>query len=100
MEFVLGQHIEPSKTNHSVVDICDELKGDYPKDFKFVGWHPFCKCFAVPKLASKEEFIKYQQAILDGEDVSDWKFDGEVKDVTGNFKDWMQDNEERISRAK
>lgn len=100
MDFVLGQHIEPSKTNHPVVDICDELKGDYPKDFKFVGWHPFCKCFSVPKLASKEEFIKYQQAILDGEDVSDWKFDGEVKDVPGNFKDWMQDNEERIDKAK
>lgn len=96
MDFVLGQHIEPSKTNHPVVDICDELKGDYPKDFKFVGWHPFCKCFSVPKLASKEEFIKYQQAILDGEDVSDWKFDGEVKDVPGNFKDWMQDNEQRV----
>ena len=100
MDFVLGQHIEPSKTNHPVVDICDELKGDYPKDFKFVGWHPFCKCFAVPKLASKEEFIKYQQAILDGEDVSDWKFDGEVKDVPGNFKDWVKENEERIANAK
>lgn len=23
-------------------DICDELQGRYPKDFKFVGWHPNC----------------------------------------------------------
>lgn len=23
-------------------DICDELQGKYPKDFKFVGWHPQC----------------------------------------------------------
>ncbi len=23
-------------------DICDELQGRYPKDFKFVGWHPQC----------------------------------------------------------
>ena len=21
-------------------DICDDLKGRYPKDFKFTGWHP------------------------------------------------------------
>lgn len=95
MDFVLGQHIEPSKTNHPVVDICDELKGDYPKDFKFVGWHPFCKCFSVPKLASKEEFIKYQRAVLDGEDVSGWKFDGEVKDVPDNFNEWIDGNRER-----
>lgn len=100
IDFVLGQHIEPSRTNHPVVDICDELKGDYPKDFKFVGWHPFCRCFATPILAKPEEFVKYQQAIVDGEDVSGWQFDGEVKDVPGNFKDWVQDNEERISRAK
>ncbi|MBQ8958636.1 MAG: hypothetical protein IJ057_09100 [Bacteroidales bacterium] len=23
-------------------DICDELEGDYPRNFKFVGWHPQC----------------------------------------------------------
>lgn len=100
INFVIGQHIEPSRTNHPVVDICDELKGDYPKDFDFTGWHPFCKCFATPKLASKEEFLKYQQAYIDGEDVSDWKFSGDVKDVPDNFKGWMQDNRERISNAK
>jgi hypothetical protein len=100
INFVIGQHIEPSRTNHPVVDICDELQGDYPKDFDFTGWHPFCKCFAIPKLASKEEFLKYQQAYIDGEDVSDWKFSGEVKDVPDNFKGWMQDNRERISNAK
>lgn len=100
INFVIGQHIEPSRTNHPVVDICDELQGDYPKDFDFTGWHPFCKCFATPKLASKEEFLKYQQAYIDGEDVSDWKFSGEVKDVPDNFNGWMQDNRERISNAK
>ena len=100
IDFVLGQTIKPSDTNHPVTDICDELKGDYPKDFKFVGWHPFCRCFAVPKLASPEEFMKYQQAVLNGEDVSDWHFDGEVKDVPEGFKGWVKENEERISRAK
>lgn len=100
IDFVVGITISVSKTNHPVVDICDELQGDYPKDFVFTGWHPFCKCFAVPKTASQEEFIKYQQAILDGEDVDGWQFGGEVKDVPKNFKDWVKENEERISRAK
>ena len=30
-----------------LVDICDELAGDYPADFIFTGWHPQCRCFAT-----------------------------------------------------
>ena len=41
MDFVLGQHIELSKS-HPKKDICDDLVGDYPKDFVFDGWHPQC----------------------------------------------------------
>ncbi len=99
IDFVLGQHIAPSPTNHPVVDICDELQGDYPKDFKFVGWHPFCKCFSVPKLASQDQFIKYQKAILDGEDVSNWNWDGEVEGVPQAFEDWVKENTGRIVKA-
>lgn len=100
IDFVLGQHIEPSK-NHPIYDICDELQGDYPKDFIFIGWHPFCKCFAVPKLPTVEEFLKYQQAILDGEDVSEWDWGGEVvEDVPGGFKSWAKENAERAESAR
>ena len=98
--FVLGIEIHVSKTNHPVEDICDELEGDYPKDFVFTGWHPFCKCFATSKLPTPEQFMEYQQAILDGKDVSDWNWDGEVTDVPENFDKWVEDNEERIANAK
>ena len=77
--FVLGIKIQVSKTNHPVTDICDELAGDYPKDFVFTGWHPFCKCFATSILPAPEKFLEYQQAILDGKDVSDWQWDQYVK---------------------
>ena len=100
IDFVIGIEIRTSQTNHNEPDICDELQGDYPKDFVFTGWHPFCKCFATSKLAPVDDFLKYQQAILDGEDVSGWQFSGEVKDVPKNFDKWVKDNEERISRAK
>ncbi len=82
------------------VDICDDLAGVYPKDFKFVGWHPHCRCYCVPKQASKEEFMEYQQRLLNGEDVSNYHFKGEVKDLPRNFKDWYTDNTDRIARAK
>ena len=53
-----------------------------------------------PKQASKEEFMEYQQRLLNGEDVSNYHFKGEVKDLPRNFKDWYTDNTDRIARAK
>ena len=53
-----------------------------------------------PKQASKEEFMEYQQRLLNGEDVSNYHFKGEVKDLPRNFKDWYTDNTDRIANAK
>lgn len=49
MDFVVGYEIKLS-SNHNCkgvksghfYDICDELAGKYPKDFKWSGWHPMC----------------------------------------------------------
>ena len=49
MDFVVGYEIKLSsnhnckgvKTGH-FYDICDELAGKYPKNFKWSGWHPMC----------------------------------------------------------
>ena len=49
MDFICGYRVELSN-NHSdrrkkhgeYTDICDELQGEYPKDFKWTGWHPNC----------------------------------------------------------
>lgn len=99
--FVVGIEIKLSN-NHTCkgvigrfVDICDDLAGIYPKDFKFVGWHPHCRCYCVPKQASKEEFMEYQQRLLNGEDVSNYQFKGEVKNVPDNFNKWIDKNKER-----
>ena len=93
--FVIGIEIKCSN-NHPVYDICDELAGIFPKDFKYTGWHPFCRCFAVPVLAKQDEFLEYQRKLLAGEDVSDFKFAGTVKDVPENFNAWLDRNRERV----
>ena len=41
MDFVIGYEIKPSE-KHPKSDICDILKGEYPKDFEWTGWHPNC----------------------------------------------------------
>lgn len=112
MDFVVGTEIKLSN-NHNCVgipkgkfdDICDELAGVYPKDFKFTGWHPFCRCFAVPKLGASdnddenfEAFLERLTAEANGEKVSD--VPGVVTDLPDNFKKWLKDNEEKTAKAK
>lgn len=102
MDFVVGIEIHLSN-NHTLngkpfKDICDELAGRYPKDFKFTGWHSQCRCFATSILKTQDEIDRDTHRILNGEPV-----DGEsvntVKDVPQEFKDWLTDNNERLGRA-
>ncbi len=58
MKFVLGIIVKTSSA-HKNSCICDELAGEYPKDFKFVGWHPQCLCYTTSKLMDKKDFVKY-----------------------------------------
>lgn len=98
LDFVVGVEIKLSK-NHTIkdpktgksipfYDICDELQGKYPKTFLFKGWHPNCRCFAIPVLKSREEFFNKTNSSR------------EVKEIPQNFKEWNSKNEERISKAK
>lgn len=61
LDFVTGIEVKLSSA-HPRVDICDFMKGEYPKDFKFTGWHPFCICYAVSLLMPKDEFLRYIEA--------------------------------------
>lgn len=99
LDFVIGIEILLSN-NHPCEDICDELAGVYPKTFKFVGWHPFCRCIAVPKLADEDEFIARQQALIDGQDVPEGGYSGEVTYMPDAFNNWVQNNAERIENVK
>jgi hypothetical protein len=59
LDFVVGIEVRLSN-NHTIngvpfTDICDDLKGKYPKTFKFTGWHPLCRCYAVSVLKTEEE---------------------------------------------
>lgn len=98
--FVIGIKISVSHNSHPIADICDELQGEYPKDFVWLGWHPFCKCAAVAIRAKESEFLDYQRKLLDGEDVSEYNFSGKIEDTPDNFKKWVSDNADRIKTAK
>lgn len=99
LPFVIGIEIHISN-NHPTEDICDLFDGKrFPKDFKFTGWHPWCRCYAVSVLASQEEMDAYTTALMNGEDVSNWKFTGQVEKMPKELNKWMKDNQARIENA-
>lgn len=66
MTFVAGKMIEPLSSNHKS-DICDDLAGSYPKDFKWTGWHPHCRCHAISLLKTHKEMAEDNRRIMAGE---------------------------------
>lgn len=99
MHFVIGIEIKLSN-NHPVPDICDDLKGIYPKTFKWTGWHPNCRCYQVPVLATHGELDKMLDNILDGKSPNGVKCADEVTDIPKPFVRWARDNTERMEKAK
>lgn len=98
-DFVRGIEIKVSDAPHvrsakHLTDICDELQGIYPKTFKFIGWHPNCRCFAVPVLVGRDDMRKYSQSLLKGKE---YKFDNIVNDMPDKFKGWVKDNESKLA---
>ena len=104
MDFIVGIEVHLSQ-NHTCkgvkgpfIDICDELKGEYPKDFKFTGWHPHCRCFTTTILKTEKEMAEDEKRIMRGLDPLEGS-ENQVTDVPDGFKQWLSDNEDRIGRA-
>lgn len=93
---VVGIEIKLSPS-HKIYDICDELKGRYPKDFKWSKWHIGCMCHRITILKSDEEFIKELQ---NGENLPPESSKNFVSDVPKNFTQWVEDNEDRFKNWK
>ena len=82
----------------TLTDICDTLAGRYPKDFKFTGWHPHCRCRAVTILKTEEEMARDTKRILDGRQPSADSANA-VTDTPEAFKNWVEDKRDRIANG-
>ena len=108
LDFVVGVEIQLSENHtclgadgkpHRFHDICDDLKGKYPKTFKFTGWHPHCRCYATPILKTEEELDADTQRILQGEEPTEGS-ENAVDELPDEFKAWAKENEPRLEAAK
>ncbi|GJH39885.1 hypothetical protein RCZ04_04350 [Capnocytophaga sp. HP1101] len=79
MDSVAGYEIKRSKHPHGC-EICDMMKGIYPKSFVWVGNHPNCRCYMIPIFKSD----------LKGKGLT----------INHELTQWIANNEDRITNAK
>lgn len=99
LDFVRGIEVRLSN-QHVIYDICDILKGRYPKDFVFRGWHPQCLCHAIPILVTDEEYDQIELKKLNGESVSRFKSSQDVTNVPNAFNQWTAENKDRADKSQ
>lgn len=83
-DFVVGFEVRLSN-NPKHCPFCSAMTGKYPKEFKFNGWHPNCRCTTIPILAKDIDNIRDEEII---------------KDLPPAMSKWLEDNEDKIKTAK
>lgn len=113
LDFVVGFRVMLSN-NHTtldskgkripLIDICDELAGDYPKTFKFVGWHPQCRCLVVPIMSDYDEYNNNRanrlKAIVRGQAYKSLPSRRTVRDVPASFRSYIDSIQDRAKGWK
>ncbi len=84
LDFVVGIEVRRSNNIYNC-PMCDSLKGKYPKDFMFTGWHPQCRCHAISILKTPEELDSNKSSA------------NEVTTTPKGFDTWIENNKERFN---
>ena len=91
-DFVLGIEIHRSANNRGPCKICDAMVGKYPKTFKFIGFHPFCICFATPITMEPDNFADF----LLNDTVPQEQV---ITDIPKTAKDFVSENKDGLQSA-
>ena len=96
--FVIGIRIWLSP-EHPEYDICDELMGEYPKNFQFSGWHPACLCASAPITIQGDEKKEFYRRLMDGEDMSNYVSPDAVKTPPAAWNKYINEQHDNILNA-
>ena len=91
-DFILGIEIHRSANNRGQCKICDAMVGKYPKTFKFIGFHPFCICFATPITMEPDNFADF----LLNDTVPQEQV---ITDIPKTAKDFVDENKNGVQSA-
>ena len=96
--FVIGIRIWLSP-EHPEYDICDELMGEYPKNFVFTSWHANCLCASAPITIQGDEKKEFYRRLMDGEDMSNYMSPNAVKTPPAAWNKYIKDQHDNILAA-
>ena len=91
LDMVLGYEVKLSAA-HPEVDICDSMKGRYPKEFTWNLWHVQCLCYCVPVLMTPEQFDAWNAG-----DPVDAKY---ISDMPAEAKQYLVAHRDQFDRWK
>ncbi|MCZ2480021.1 hypothetical protein [Aquirufa nivalisilvae] len=92
---IVGFTVKRSNSPFSC-DWCESLQGDYPKTFKFTGWHPNCRCYVTSILPTDEEMDFITEQILAGNSLDSFSSKNAVTQIPVDHINWMEDNKTRL----
>lgn len=105
LDFVVGFEIH--RSNHRPeykCKLCERLKGRYPKNFKFVGWHPHCRCYVTPIIMDDETFnnneVEDLRAALRGTEAKHDQAKNAVVKMPDNFTEWAKETADKIANGE
>ena len=90
MDFVVGFEIKRSNNVYNC-DVCDSLKGKYPKSFVFVGFHVSCRCYQIPILKPIEMFSDELKGAVKSDYSHLGNFQKEVTKMPANFDNFIKE---------
>ncbi|MCE4064341.1 hypothetical protein LXM63_04490 [Chryseobacterium gleum] len=93
---IVGYQIQLSNA-HKIVDICDDLKGFYPKNFIWKGWHIGCMCQRFTVRKTDKEII---DEINKGLNLPPERSENYISDVPEEFKTYMDENKAKMESWK
>jgi hypothetical protein len=96
---VLGFEVKTSGS-HLVEDMCDDLKGKYPKSFLFRKWHHQCFCYATPIMLTDAEFDDYMDSVLSDTPFDPSKSENYISETPKDFNNWIDKNKDRVTGMK
>lgn len=96
LDFIIGYEIKRSKHPYPCV-ICEMMVGVYPKNFVWSGNHPNCRCYLVPIFKSKKEYEEDLKNYIKTGKRSNSK---QITKVNPKFTKWVNENQDKIQRAK
>ena len=99
LDFIVGIEIRRSNNKYPC-DLCESLKGFYPKEYKFVGNHPNCRCYVVTILATKDEIDQLIALVMSGKSTAGFSSKNAIRRMPEGWSRWIANNTDRILRAK